>query len=67
MNEPTPKDIHSFDQIMACWRDTVPKMLKSLYDGFVEAGFQDHQALQLVQMMWLEFNRTWQNRPNKKE
>lgn len=40
------------DQIMSMWQDTVPIFMKSIYDGFVRAGFNEEQSLKLAMFMW---------------
>lgn len=67
MQEPTPKQIHELDQILMTWKKTLPPMLKALYDGFIEAGFDRDQSLDLTKTMWIEFNKNFQPRFPKKE
>lgn len=45
------------DQIMATWRDTIPPLLRSMYLGFIQAGFNPEQALDLTKHTFDTFNK----------
>lgn len=46
------KQIHEFDQKLEEWFRTIPPFLKSLYDGFIAAGFDKDQSLNLTEYMY---------------
>jgi len=42
------------DQIIAAWRDSIPPTLWSMYCGFIHAGFNAEQSLDLTKFTWLQ-------------
>lgn len=48
---------HKQDQIMAQWRDTIPPLLRSMYLGFLQAGFTPEQSLDLTKHTFDTFNK----------
>ncbi len=63
MFEPDPKLIHLSDQALEMWKKTIPPMLFSMYSGFVDAGFNEYQALDLTKHMLLSLSL--RNQPPK--
>lgn len=56
MQGPDPKMIHLNDQALEMWKNTIPPMLFSMYSGFLAAGFNEYQALDLTKQMLLQFS-----------
>ena len=46
----TPKESSELDQALATMVDLIPRGAKGMYDGFIEQGFTESQAMELTKV-----------------
>ena len=55
-NDPSIPNNAKGDQIIAAWRDSIPPTLWSIYCGFIHAGFNAEQSLDLTKYVWTQIS-----------
>ena len=63
-NDPSIPNSAKGDQIIAAWRDSIPPTLWSIYCGFIHAGFNAEQSLDLTKFIWIQITlKSDKNKP----